>query len=312
MKHICVSGSSAYDNIYRLDVPFEQKDAEHISLVSDNFVRHHGGTGANIAYNLALLWENSILLSSVGTDYSFSHFIEEKINLKYIHKDRELHSTHVNIVIDNEWKRMSCYYPGAMSLATESKIEYIEENIWVGIVSAGDIGAMLKHAEWMQKKWIPLIVDPAQQTQYMSQEELTQFLEFWDILICNADEFESIMRISKCSESELKDMFRCIIVTHGASGSEIFTRSESVKIPAISVWDVDDTTGAGDSYRAALLYGLIEWWDIEKSCKLWSLLASYCLLTPGSQQHHVSYGTIMEDMKQHFDEEIDLYNRRKY
>lgn len=312
MKQILVSGSSAYDNIYFIDNTPYDSSQEHTSLVSHKYLKHHGGTGANIAYNLALLWEHAVLLSSIWIDYNFSHFIDEKINLKYIHKDRELQSAHVNIMIDAQGKRTSCYHAGAMDKASDSKIEYIEEDIWVAIVSAGDTFTMLEHARDIKKKNIPLIVDPAQQINFMNEKELREFLELWDILICNQDEYHNIQNISALSDAELKTMFECLIITQWGNGSSIYHEDEVAQIPAVLVWEIDDTTGAGDAYRAWLLYWLIEWWDMEKSCRLWSLLASYCLLTPGSQQHHVSYGTIMEDMKQHFDEEVDLYERRKH
>lgn len=312
MKQIFVSGSSAYDNIYHTDKHFWDELSQHISFVSRNYVKHHGGTGANIAYNLALLGEHSILYTAIWSDYDFSHLIKEKINLKYVHKDREEHSAHVNIIVDSAWNRMGCYHPGAMKNAHESKVEYIEEALWVAIVSAWDIRTMLEHARWLNKRGVKLIIDPAQQIDVMSKEELEEFLQLWDILICNNDEYNSIKSISQLEDSQLKEMFEAIIITYSENGSKIVEMSQETKIPAITVGEVDDTTGAGDAYRAWLLYGIIEGWKLEKSCKLWSLLASYCLLAPGSQQHHVSYGTIAEEMKSYFNEEVDLYQRRKY
>jgi len=47
--------------------------------------RQSGGTGMNISYNLALLGENPILLTSIGKDYIFSDFIKENVNLDFIH-----------------------------------------------------------------------------------------------------------------------------------------------------------------------------------------------------------------------------------
>jgi hypothetical protein len=58
MKQILVSGSSAYDNLLHYEGVFsemEKEDLLNMSVVSSSFEKNHGGTGANIAYNLALL-----------------------------------------------------------------------------------------------------------------------------------------------------------------------------------------------------------------------------------------------------------------
>jgi adenosine kinase len=82
-----------------------------MSLSSNTFEKNHGGTGANIAYNLALLGENPILLSSVGHDYSFDGIMEDKVNLNYIHRDKMEHSANSIIVSDRDDNRMTFFHP---------------------------------------------------------------------------------------------------------------------------------------------------------------------------------------------------------
>jgi hypothetical protein len=62
MKQILVSGSSAYDNLMHFDGDFKSQfshenlqNAINMSVLSSSFEKNHGGTGANIAYNLSLL-----------------------------------------------------------------------------------------------------------------------------------------------------------------------------------------------------------------------------------------------------------------
>lgn len=286
--------------------------AINMSILSSSFERNHGGTGANIAYNLALLWESPVLLSAVWDDYTFSDVITEKVNLKYIHKQAFCHSAQSMIVSDNDDNRITVFHPWAMKYAGDSKVSYVQEPIALAIVSANDISTMLQHAREIKQKDLKLIIDPAQQISQMSQQQLRECVHLGDILIVNHNEYTDLQARSGLSEEDLKHAFETIIVTYGAQGSQVFSWEEMIHIPAIQVDEIDDTTGAWDAYRAGLLYWIIEWIDLKTSCQLGTVLASYSIIAPGSQQHHFSLGGVMEDMKHHFWVDIDLYDKRKY
>ena len=54
-----------------------------------------------------------------------------------------------------------------------------------------------------------------------------------------------------------------LVVTLGAEGSVVAVGVEQRRVPAFSVRAVD-TTGAGDVFRAAVIYGLLERWTTEE------------------------------------------------
>jgi adenosine kinase len=146
----------------------------------------------------------------------------------------------------------------------------------------------------------------------MSKEQLRECIHLGDILIVNHHEYAQLQSWSGLSEEDLKQAFETVIVTYGAQGSQVFSGEEMIHVPAIEVDEIDDTTGAWDAYRAGLLYGLTEWLELKTSCQLGTVLASYCVIAPGSQQHHFSLWGVMEDMKSYFGVDIDLYEKRKY
>jgi len=162
MKQILVSGSTAYDTLLHFDGSFvEQTDAWlNMSVMSSSYDKNAWGTGANIVYNLSLLWENPILLSSVWYDHEFEDVISSKANLKYLHKDRITHTANSVIVSDNLDNRMTFFHPWAMIKGGESKVSYVEEEIAIAIVSANDVGAMLEHARELKKQNIEIFIDP--------------------------------------------------------------------------------------------------------------------------------------------------------
>lgn len=319
MKQILVSWSAAYDNLLHFDGNFKEQFASwslentiNMSVLCDSFEKNHWGTGANIAYNLALLWECPILLSSIWDDYIFSDVIREKVNLNYIHKEQFEHSSSSMILSDNQDNRITVFHPWAMKHAARSKISYVEEKIWIAIVSANDISTMLEHARDLKQKSVKIFIDPAQQISQMSWDQLRELVDLWDYLIVNHYEFADLQSRWSMSEEDLQNQLEIIIVTYGEQGSHIFSWGEMINIPAISVSEIDDTTWAGDAYRAGVLFSMIEGRDIKTACQLWTVLASYSVIAPGSQQHHFSLWGVMEDMKHHFSVEIDLYQKRKY
>jgi len=249
----------------------------NMSVISSQFEKNKGWTGANIAYNLALLWEESILLSSIGDDFEYDAIISSKVNLKYIHKQDMCHSASSIIISDNADNKMTVFHPGAMSHASSSKLEYVQESCSVWIVSANHIPTMLEHAKGMQEKKIPLFLDPAQQISQMTQE-----------LVCNK------------------------VVSNGSNWLDLYQNWMKSEIPAIQTDDFDDTTWAWDALRAGILFWMVEGMDITTSCQIGTILASYSILASGSQHHHFSLWGVMEDMKNHYGVEIDLFNKRKY
>ena len=55
-----------------------------------------------------------------------------------------------------------------------------------------------------------------------------------------------------------------VVVTSGEAGSYTVTRNSAFSTPAFPV-DVVDTTGAGDVFHGAYLYGLLQGWDLERT-----------------------------------------------
>jgi sulfofructose kinase len=54
----------------------------------------------------------------------------------------------------------------------------------------------------------------------------------------------------------------CVGVTSGDRGSTLLHRGEFVHVPGFAV-DVVDTTGAGDVFHGAFLYGLLQGWEAK-------------------------------------------------
>ena len=76
MKKILVTGSIAYDTImvfpdrFKNHLLADQLHILNVCFLTPEMRREYGGTAGNIAYNLKLLGEDSMLMATVGEDIS--------------------------------------------------------------------------------------------------------------------------------------------------------------------------------------------------------------------------------------------------
>jgi adenosine kinase len=93
-----------------------------------------------------------------------------------------------------------------------------------------------------------------------------------------------------------------IITTLGENGSHIYFHGSDIHIPAATVSDVVDPTGAGDAYRAGLLKGMTSGRDIETSARMGAVAAVYAIEYYGTQEHAYTYEEFIERYRCNFGE----------
>ena len=96
-----------------------------------------------------------------------------------------------------------------------------------------------------------------------------------DLLFANAQEAQALSGKKGNDEAvmTLAEMCANIAVTDGDKGSILIFNDQSTKIKPFIVTPLD-TTGAGDSYAAGLLFGLTNGYSLEASGKIASFYAS--------------------------------------
>lgn len=120
--------------------------------------------------------------------------------------------------------------------------------------------AALQTARWAREAGIPVSVDAEDSTE--RREELFRLA---DILILSHGFGQELT-----GKTEVTDILRglvrlgpaCVGVTMGEKGSALLHRGQFVEVPGCRV-DVVDTTGAGDVFHGAFLYGLLQGWEAE-------------------------------------------------
>ena len=318
---VIVLGSLAFDYI----MAFEENFINAVSIDPDNEkyqstvtaksrIQRFGGTAGNIAYNLGLLNIARVsLFGSVGNDFEnlgykahISKF--ENIDLGVdVHND--LFTAACYIVNDIKANQMIVFHGGALDRSRDiSLVEKIQdpENYLYAINSTQSVEAMTSFAEQLYEMKIPMIFDPGQVTPLFPKNTLLDIIKESEILIGNSYEINQIKLKTELSEENLLDHVRAIIITRGEEGSELLYRDQSkqifkVEIPIARSREIQDTTGAGDGYRAGILSGLILNLTLLDACHLGSIVSSFVVETSGAQTQNYS----IQDVRRRF---FDTYS----
>lgn len=306
MGEIVVLWTIAYDNIMSCSNDLKKVfwwDVEKCSKTAynvDDLKKESGWSGLNISYNIALLWWKSVLFSSVWTDFEFSDFIISTVNLDNIYKANDLLTSRSYIISDSSWAQVSSYFLWATALGNELKLNVLS-NVNYIVVSSFEVGAMKSFLSIYKKAWIKTVFAPGEQIQNMSKADLDICLWNTDILVVNSDEYEILKNKAEKNDEEMIGLFEYIIITYGVNGSKIFDKHYNmIEVPWVSNPNLKDTVWVGDAYRAGLVKWLNDWFDIEKSAKIWAVLASVSTWTTWAQNHKLSWDELKELYKDTF------------
>ena len=106
--------------------------------------------------------------------------------------------------------------------------------------------------------------------------------EFTDIVFLNADEARALC---ECEPEEaihkIGEVVETVVVKLGKQGSMVLANGELIRIEVDPV-DAVDTTGAGDSYAAGFLYGVVRGWPLRDAAKLGSAIAAHTVCQVGA------------------------------
>ncbi len=291
--NILVSGTIAYDRIMNFPCFFKDHilpDKIHVLSVSfpiKQMTEKRGGTAGNIAYNLSLLKERPIILSSVGSNFDNYKKDLKKLNFDWsqIKTDKTVMCSQATIITDKADNQITGFYGGPMETTYKYNInKFSAINTW-GCISPGNKKEMLNLAIVYNKKKIPFVFDPGQQLTVFKGPELKQAIKQCNVYICNDYEWELTKKKTGYTINKVLAQNTVLIITLGSKGSVIHTPEKQYKIPIAKPKKILDPTGAGDAYRAGLLKGLVNTLSWEVTGRLAATVSAYAVEKYGTQEH---------------------------
>ena len=288
-----VCGSLAYDSIANFGGRFaeqilpNQLHVLNVSFLVPTLRREFGGCAGNIAYNLAALGGEPVVIATLGVDGDDYRARLESwgATTAHVRTVTESYTAQAFIITDGDNNQITAFHPGAMQWAHETAVP-ANAALKIGIIAPDGRTAMLDHTSQLAAAQIPFIFDPGQGLPMFDGEELRAFVDRASWVAVNDYEAQMLVeRTGRSLEQMSRSHLRGIVVTLGAQGCELWQQGARTAVAGVAATEVVDPTGCGDAFRAALLYGLERDWSLAACARLGNRLGALKIASRGGQNH---------------------------
>jgi adenosine kinase len=293
---IAVTGSIATDHLMTFDGRFadslvvEQLSRVSLSFLVENLQIRRGGVAANIAFGLANLGLDPLLVGAVGEDFAdYRSWLDRHgVDCSGIRVSELLHTARFICNTDRDQAQIASFYAGAMSEAREIELAplAVHRPIDLVMVSPNDPVAMRRHTDECRQRGLRFAADPSQQLAWSDGPQIRDLVDGAAILFANDYESALIEGKSGWDSAEVLRRVGVRVVTHGADGVLIDGRGvEPIRVPVVPAENLVDPTGVGDGFRAGFLAGLAWGLDLARCAQVGCTLATSVLETMGPQEY---------------------------
>ncbi len=309
---ILVTGSTAYDVFLGYDGSYADAidpsalDALSVSFFSPHYAKHHGGTAANIAWNLNLLGGDPLTVSTVGSDGGeYKALLEDRgITTRYVDQ-LEGHVTATAIIgTDTTERQIAFFHPGADAHGGFPDLNDERDDLSHAIISPRNAVLMMEAARWCSEYGVPYLFDPGQQVITLSDDELRFGVEHSFGVIANEYEWGLISKRLDMNEEQALTKTSMVIVTQGENGVTCFSTDGAHNIGGCKAEKVINPTGAGDAFRAGLLYGLSNNWNKTDSLRLGNAMGSFAVEIEGTLLDTIDRDQVWSRCEQTYGEKL--------
>lgn len=304
-----ISGSLAFDRITYFKGLFQDhilKEKLHMINVCfpvDNMAVRRGGCAGNIAYTLALMGEKPVILSTAGKDFAeYGQSLKDMgLPMDGIQIDENVFTATCYIINDLANNQILSFYAGAMMQPSTYAFPGISEQDYA-IVAPGNMEDMRHLPEIYRAHKVRYLFDPGQQISLFSKDLLTGCINGAFAYISNEYELSLTCKLLELEkEEDLFDKVEYLITTLAEKGCRVRGRDGTdVTVPAIPCEHVVDPTGAGDTLRSGLLFGLSHGLSVAEAIKYGVVTASYVIACQGTQEHSFTAGEFRARYEQAF------------
>ena len=279
----------------------------------DNIFLSIGGDCSNTAIASSKLGNEVGITMQIGKD-GFGDFASMEMKKNGIDitglKVSEKESTSVCIaLINKEGKRTFLYYGGANELLSyqDMNISFIEKSkvVHVGgtfLLPSFDGEGASKLFKIAKERNKLTSMDVTWDTNGRWLEVIKHCLKYFDYFMPSYEEAIKITGKNNPIDMALflqNEGVKTVIIKMGKNGCYIKDiKREGFYYPSYNV-KVADTTGAGDSFVAGFLTGVLKNWDLRKCADFASAVSAYCIQSLGATAGIPGYEDIIKLMEEH-------------
>ncbi|MCI1647957.1 MAG: adenosine kinase [Bacteroides sp.] len=252
-----------------------------------------GGSAGNAIRGMACLGAGTGFIGKVSND-SYGNFFRESL-LKRGTEANLLISTEfpsgvASTFISPDGERTFGTYLGAAAMlkAEDLSLEMFKGYTYLFIEGylVQDHDMILRAIELAKEAGLQICLDMASYNIVKEDHSFFSLLinKYVDIVFANEEEAKAFT--GKEPREALADIAKqcsIAVVKVGSKGAIVRKGTEEVKVNAIPVGKVVDTTGAGDYFAAGFLYGLTCGYSLEKCAKIGSLLSGGVIQVVGTE-----------------------------
>jgi adenosine kinase len=297
----------SFDGHYSDHIRPEKLDSLSISIFLKSLQDAHGGVGANIAYSLALLGDEPILLGSVGKDglLYMERLARHGVNITHVHESA-LPTASFNVITDADQNQVGGFYPGAMFDSDTLVLAPWQHKNPIVVVSPHDPKAMKRQVEECRAWALRLCYDIGQQVSNLPGDEMRAGVLAAEILILNDYELSVLSAKTGMSIADIKATVPVVITTLGKKGSVIEGKNvpATITVGIAPARQVADPTGAGDAFRSGFLHGYARNWPLLACAQLGAVCGTYSVEAIGTQTHSFTILEITKRYQQVFNQDL--------
>lgn len=231
----------------------------------------YGGNGYNEASALRALGVEVNLISKLGNDEAGMKVMERLKSLGVDTTDVILEdnlTTSINVVLfdENGERRFLTNPAGSQRKLSKGDVLVALDNMadvvcfsCMFVSPLYDILSMKQTFAAIKEKGKTLVVDMTKPKNGETIEDIRELLPYIDYFLPNEEELKMLCKddIDKAAAMLLEGGAKCVVVKVGGNGCRIYSKDETSAVPAYRIDKVVDTTGAGDSFVAGFIYGLV-------------------------------------------------------
>jgi adenosine kinase len=289
---LLVCGSLAFDTIMTFEGRFaEQILPSQLHILNVSFLvpalrREYGGCAGNIAYGLRQLGSEVVPLATLGNDGQdyLARLNALGVDTRHVATAADSYTAQAMIMTDRDNNQITAFHPGAMSQAHTNPVP-TRQDIRLAIVAPDGRDAMLSHAQQLHAAGIPFVFDPGQGLPMFNGPELEHLVELASWIAVNDYEGRMLCDRTGLSLEALSERVEGLVVTLADQGCEIWQRAKRTHVAGVTAAAVVDPTGCGDAFRAALLHGLAQGWDLTHCVELGNRMGAAKIASRGGQNY---------------------------
>ena len=245
-----------------------------------------GGMGANVAAAFVKLGGTAALYSTVGNDErgrrSLADLVARSVDVSHVVTIDDA-TFHTIALLDPQGEKSLVEFSTAASSPQWEQIDWLDLE---GALVAYSVGSEGAHARRLfqecRRRRITTALD-LECADLTDESGLHALLAETDVLLAPARDAEEVAQTASLPDAARSLLAlgpSLVAITRGGRGCLVATSDQMLDVPGRSV-PVVDTTGAGDCFAGAFLYGFVQGWSARDCAEVATLMAAQSVTAYG-------------------------------